>query len=250
MDMKFKEQFMQLWPKYFNDAELPITWYYTDEEVDAEFVEPPAESVRRCLIGDLVKVRRGVSRYFNFGSVGCPGGQLYLGFRHKFWRTFPDVLSCGIPGKFEGERYKKSPDLVREIMEQVPPFEAPGRFIVFKRWDKLEESDSAEVVVFFAQADVLAGLFTLANFDEGEPDGVISPWGSGCASIVRYPYFEKDSDRPRGVIGMLDTSSRPYVPGDAITFSVPMKKFVTMVANMKESFLITDSWKKVQKRIG
>jgi hypothetical protein len=28
-----------------------------------------------------------------------------------------------------------------------------------------------------------------------------------------------------------------------------MKKFVRMVGNMDESFLITDSWKKVQKRI-
>jgi hypothetical protein len=29
-----------------------------------------------------------------------------------------------------------------------------------------------------------------------------------------------------------------------------MNKFLRMIENMEESFLITDSWKKVQKRIG
>jgi len=28
-----------------------------------------------------------------------------------------------------------------------------------------------------------------------------------------------------------------------------MNKFVTMIGNMEESFLITDTWKKLQKRI-
>jgi hypothetical protein len=28
-----------------------------------------------------------------------------------------------------------------------------------------------------------------------------------------------------------------------------MKRFVTMIGNMEQSFLITDTWKKLQKRI-
>ena len=39
----------------------------------------------------------------------------------------------GIPGKLEGERYKKTPEMVKETMEGWPVFKAPGRFIVFKR---------------------------------------------------------------------------------------------------------------------
>ena len=73
--------------------------------------------------------------------------------------------------------------------------------------------------------------------------------GSGCSSIVSYPYLEKDSPHPRAVIGMFDPSARPYVPKDILSFSVPMKRFVTMIGNMEESFLITDTWKKLQKRI-
>jgi hypothetical protein len=106
------------------------------------------------------------------------------------------------------------------------------------------------VVIFFAQPDVLSGLFTLANFDEAEPNGVFTPFGSGCSSIVQYPYLEGRSERPRGVIGMFDISARPFVPRDVLIFSVPMIKLSGMVQNMDESFLITDSWRKVQERIG
>jgi hypothetical protein len=48
---------------------------------------------------------------------------------------------------------------------------------------------------------------------------------------------------------MFDVSARPFVPGDVLTFSAPMNKFSRMVENMEESFLVTDSWKKVQERI-
>jgi hypothetical protein len=48
---------------------------------------------------------------------------------------------------------------------------------------------------------------------------------------------------------MFDVSARPWVPEDVLTFSVPMNKFIGMVGNMEESFLITPSWSKVNKRI-
>ena len=162
---------------------------------------------------------------------------------------FEYFLSYGIPGKIEGERYKKSPELVRETMKRQPAFTAPGAFIVFKRWDRLAESDYPDVVIFFAAPDVLSGLFTLSGFDEAEADAVFSPFGAGCSTIVQYPYLEKDAERPRAVMGMLDVSARPCVTSDVVTLAAPMKKFVRMVGNMEESFLITGSWKKVRRRI-
>jgi hypothetical protein len=163
--------------------------------------------------------------------------------------NFEYFLSCGIPGKLEGERYKKSPELVKEAMKKAPQFDAPGKFIVFKRWDQLDESDDPQVVILFAEADVLSGLFTLANFDQIDPNGVFAPFAAGCGSIVHYPYLEKDSRNPRGVLGMFDVSARPCVPQHMLTFSVPMSKFVGMIDNMEESFLITPSWGKVRARI-
>ena len=247
MDLAIKEKFMKLWKKYFNNAELPLIFYYSDTGEEAKIVKPG--SLSRCLVGTLEEVRDGRSLSFNSDSIGCPGGKRYAGFAEKIRPDFEYFLSCGIPNKVEGERYKKSPELVREIVKNWPAFKAPKAFIVFKRWDKLTGEDNPEVVIFFAKPDVLAGLFTLANFDESHPEGVFTPMGSGCSSIITYPYLEKDLPHPRGVIGMSDPSARPYVPMNMLTFSVPMKKLVTMMDNMEESFLITNTWKVLQRRI-
>ena len=247
MDMGIKDRFTTLWRKYFHNAELPITFYYSHRDGLAELVKPG--SVARCVIGALVEVRKGCSFSFNTNSVGCFGGRRYLGFAEGLTPDFEYFLSCGIPGKMEGERYKKSPELVKEIMENQPDFKAPAPFIIFKRWDNLAKEDNPEVVIFFAQADVLSGLFTLVNFDESEPEGVFTPMGSGCSSIVSYPYLEKDSRHPRAVLGMFDPSTRPYLPKDVLSFSLPMTKFVGMIENMEESFLTTETWKKLRKRI-
>jgi uncharacterized protein (DUF169 family) len=248
MDSRFKERFTELWRKYFAGAELPITFYYTNNAGSIELVKAPA--VHQCLIGVLSRVRNGQSLCFDADSIGCAGGKRYTGFKQEIMPNFEYFLSCGIPGEMEGERYKKSPELVREVMKRMPSFEAPASFIVFKRWDSLEESDHPEVVIFYAKPDVLSGLFTLANYDEMESNGVFAPFGAGCSSIVLYPYLEKDAQRPRGVVGMFDVSARPWVQKDDLTFAVPVSKFSRMVENMEESFLITSSWDKVKKRIG
>jgi hypothetical protein len=112
-------------------------------------------------------------------------------------------------------------------------------------WD----NDKPLVAIFFAPPDVLSGLFTLANFDEPQPNGVIAPFCAGCASIVDLPLKELKSSEPRAVLGMFDVSARPCVPSNVLTFAVPWTKYVRMVDNMKESFLITKSWNKVRARI-
>ena len=247
MDIKLKEDFIELWRRYFDGAELPIAFYYTAEEGHAELARPG--SVPMCAIEALSLVRKGRAFCFNAESIGCFGGKRYLGFREEIRPDFEYFLSCGIPGKVEGERYKKTPQLVAQSVKLAPTFKAPARFIVFKRWDLLEKSDEPEVIVFFASPDVLSGLFTLASFDEAEPNGVFTPFGSGCSSIVQYPYLEKNSVRPKAVIGLFDVSARPFVPENTLTFSVPMNRFVSMVSNMEESFLATNSWRAVHRRI-
>jgi uncharacterized protein (DUF169 family) len=247
VDNNIKETFLKQWDRYFGEAELPITFYYTDQEGLAKLAKP--SSRHQCLIGALAKVRRGQSLCFNAKSIGCFGGKRYLGFSRRMMPNFEYFLSCGIPGEVEGERYKKSPEMVEEVMQNLPQFKAPARFIVFKRWDMLEESDDPSVVIFFAKADVLSGLFTLANYDEVEENGVITPFGAGCSTIVMYPYLEHDTDRPRAVLGMFDVSARPFVSKEILTLAVPMNKFERMIENMDESFLITPSWDKVKKRI-
>ncbi len=247
MDSSLRQRFAERWQRYFPGAELPIAFYYAAEPGSATPARPRGRS---CLICDLAPVRDGASLAFDVEAVGCGGGKRYLGFVSELRPGFEYFLSCGLPGEMEGERYKKSPELVRELLAHMPRFDAPARYIVFKRWDRLEEGDAPAVVVFFAQPDVLSGLFTLSGYDEAEPQAVVAPFASGCASIVYYPYLERGTPRARAVLGMFDVSARPCVPAHVLTLAIPWSRFVRMVDNMDESFLITGSWQKVRARIG
>ena len=246
MNEELKDKFLRLWPKYFSDAELPITFFYTDDaQVTRECLTNPEH---RCVIANLVEVRNGTPLRLEADTVECSGGKRYLGFSHMLRANFEFFLSYGIPGELEGERYKKSPELVRRMMKQSADFTAPRKFIIFKRFDLVNQTENPEVVIFFAPPDVLSGLFTLSSYDEAD-SGVIAPFSAGCGSIVLYPYLENAAKKPRCVLGMFDPSARPYVPEDVLSFSVPMTKFVRMVGNMEESFLITPTWDKIRERM-
>lgn len=246
MDMTVQQAFQERWRRFFGEAELPLGFYYTDAEGRGEILPPQG---RACIIADLAEARQGRPLAFAAEDVKCAGGRRYLGFSQTLRPNFAHFLSCGIPGTLEGERYKKTPELVTEHLKRQPSFTAPGRFAVFKRWDLLQAEDNPAVIIFFASPDVLAGLFTLANFDEKDPHGVIVPFGSGCSAIMQYPYQESLAARPRAVLGMFDVSARPFVPADRLTLAVPWRKFVSMGENMEESFLITGSWEQVRRRI-
>lgn len=246
MNIELKERFLELWKTWFGDAELPFTFYYTTGDGGAEWATKPKG--RSCLICELAKVRKGRSVVYNAEAVACGGGKRYLGFSKTMRPEFDYFLSCGNE-RMEGERYIRTPEMVNKLMSELPHLPVKGKNIVFKRWDKLEETDEPEVVIFFATPDVLSGLFTLANFDQTDPNTTISPFGSGCASIVFRPYLEGLSDNPRAVIGMFDPSARPCVPANVLSFAVPMKRFEKMMGYMQESFLITPTWTTVKKRI-
>jgi uncharacterized protein (DUF169 family) len=247
MDLKVKTHFLKQWEKYFGKTELPITFFYSPNLSNATIADPPKG--RSCLICELAAVRKGKSVAYNKGVLRCGGARRYLGYDEGMRPDFEYFLSCGIPGKMEGERYIQTPDMVREIMKNIYTLPGEGKFTIFKRWDMLEKADEPEAVIFFAKPDVLSGLFTLANYDQVEGRGVIAPFGSGCSSIVYHPYLENRKDGAKAILGMFDPSARPCVPDNTLSLSVPMKKFVKMISFMDESFLITETWKTLRKRI-
>jgi hypothetical protein len=247
MNKEIKEKFITLWDRFFGGPELPITFYYTNDPDRAEYA--PSPKGHRCIIGDLESVRKGNSQLFDINNLGCPGSKRYLGYTNTLAPNFEFFLSCGIPGQLEGERYKKNPDLVKKFLQKHTFFEAPAQYIVFKRWDALDESDNPDAVIFFARPDVIAGLFTLANFDSSEFSQVITPFGSGCMMTVMFPYLECQKDEPRAILGMNDPSARPFVQEDVFTIAMPVKKLLKMTDYMEESFLITPSWEKILRRM-
>jgi hypothetical protein len=241
-----KARFLELWARYFPGAELPVTFFRSDDPHGAS-PNRPAKGWR-CFIGDLAAVRAGASVYYEPETLGC--GTRFLGFGTGALRPqFAEFISCGVPGGIEGERYKQTPEIVKAGLEQVPFLPAGTRYVVLKRWDALEEGDTPEVVIFFATPDVLSGLFTWAGFDEIAMEAVAAPFGAGCASIVQYPLMEAEKERPRAILGMFDVSARPRVPQNVLTFAVPWAKFERMLDNADETFLTTKSWARVRRRI-
>jgi hypothetical protein len=134
-----------------------------------------------------------------------------------------------------------SPELVREYLKNSKPFEAPAKYLDFKRWDRLVENDNPAVVIFFASYDVLSGLFTLANYDWSDPCGVIAPMGAGCSSIIYYPLEEVDLEKPRCILGMFDVSgcSRKILLVKNLFLFLHPSSVILLVQNYHAQFRIT-----------
>ncbi|NVO20335.1 MAG: DUF169 domain-containing protein [Bacteroidetes bacterium] len=246
MELKLVEEFTEKWAHFFPGVELPLAVWYTDTPDGMEQVFP--EKGQHCMIAQMNKAREGKAICFGKGSIACGGGNRYCGFSQKLRPGFEYFLSYGNE-TLEGERYKKSPELVEKWLKNYPPFEAPGKFLAIKRWDLLESNEEPFAVIFLATPDVLSGLFTLANYEDESSNGVICPMGAGCMTVFQVPFFENQKEKPSAILGMFDVSARPSVGANELSFAVPMKRFTQMISNMEESFLITESWVKVQNRI-
>ncbi len=247
MDTELRDEFIRLWQAFFPEEELPITFELCRESGDV--MKAPVPKGWRCLICDLFKVRKGTPLLFDQAALSCSGAQFFCGYATERRPDFRYFLSYGKPGVVEGERYKRTPELVDEAdmkMEHIP---SQGKFLLFKRWDQLNPADDPDVVIFFARPEALSGLFTLANFDQADPNGVICPFSSGCGATIYYPWLEQQKEKPRAVLGMFDPSARPCVGTDVMTIAIPMEKFSRMIGYMEESFLITGTWEKVKKKM-
>jgi uncharacterized protein (DUF169 family) len=248
MNEILKNDFIQRWKKYFNNASLPVAIFFSNELHNAE----PAKKFQahHCMIADFTQAFRGRSLAFNAENIGCGGGLRYCGYADQLRPGFEYFLSYGIEGKMEGERYKKNPEIVSELMKNTPNRKAPATWLIVKPFELLDADDKPEVILFFATPDVLAGLFTLANYDRTDLYGVKAPFCAGCGSIIQYPLLENEKEQPDCILGMFDSSARPHVQAGQLSFAIPMKRFETLVAYMDESFLITRTWDVMNNRIG
>jgi uncharacterized protein (DUF169 family) len=244
VDMKEYEKFYER----LGLSEHPLGVFYSDEE--------PGQGIRpkggghECMIALLKRARHhGETVYFDETHIGCAGGAYYMGFRPMSMPKIEYFLSCGIPGEMEGERYIKTPELAREYFASTKPRIAPAKYGIFRALDKLAPSEEPEVIIFFAPPDVLSGLVVLTGYASERADAVRLPFSSGCGSIVTHPLKEGEKENPQAILGMFDVSARPFVEPNILTLAMPTKLLLTLLNNQDESFLITNSWKKVRERI-
>jgi len=147
-----------------------------------------------------------------------------------------------------GERYVKSPELVRRFLEQMPITDIPAKYVIFKPLKDVDPDETPVVVIFPVNADQLAALTVLANYARESIESVIIPFAAGCQSIGIFSYREAASANPRAVIGLVDLSARKnvrrHLGRDVMTFTVPFAMFREMEADAAESFLGKEEWRK------
>ncbi len=246
----------------------PFGMFYTDTEPESGFVPKEGAVFSHemeqhkeldfstlfqnwsCVLGNIWLARKKESAaYFEARRFGCVGGSFYLGFHKPQLEFISYYVSTGIPGKFHGERYLPSPEAARRFFREVDPRPAPARFCVFKPLGLFNENETPEIVIFFARAEVVAGLSTLAAFVTEDFEVVVSPFGAGCSHIVTWPLYYLQHGKLRAVLGGWDPSDRKFMKTDEMTFAIPYEMFQMFLEKWEGSFLQEDTWGGVKKKI-
>lgn len=229
-----------------------------------------------CVMWFAAHAAKGKTAVADIKTFGCFGGGVGLGFGNQY-KNFPGgeegfchFLSSGNADRkggmeaaekikpymtkesydnfLHGERYVKSPALVKKFLESLPLTEIPKQYVVFQPLDDVDtKKEKPQTVIYFVNPDQLSALVVLANYGRGDNENVIIPYAAGCQTIGIYPYREAKSAKPRAVIGLTDLSARVYVRkqlGDPhlMTFSVPFAFFEEMEQNVPGSFLERHTW--------
>ena len=216
-------------------APLPIAFGYSDTPVSE------IRSVPKCLVGSISNVRHGNSLTLSAENVICGGGGLYTAFTEMPERV-PIFVS-------EVEHYKKTKEMVVDYVRGLNIELTQKPYLNFVSIDNLKEWSDAEVLLFFATPDMLAGLCSWAFYDNNSADAVVTQFSSGCASIVTRAISENKSGGRSCFIGMLDPSARPLIPENELTFTIPMCRLMEMLETMDDSSLYQKAFSALRRRI-
>lgn len=242
-------------------AEEPMGIYYTDKKPATGFTPRRQISLSRlpeesdgemnwisCVLGKVRRARREkVAAYFDHEHYGCLGGAFFMGFKHYYEPFEPALLSTGIPGKFEGERYVDSPEKGKAFYEAFEPPEATAPVMVIQPLSLFKENEHPEIVVFFPDRAAMIGLNALTVFLTSDPESVRMPFGVGCCGMISWPrkYFQQG--KRLAVIGGFDINCLKYLKENELTYAVPFELFLEMLEMWPQSMLGTKAWKKIKK---
>jgi uncharacterized protein (DUF169 family) len=260
----------------------PVAIVLTDDKPDG--ARQFKEGKWGCIMDMLAAAVRGSQVVFDRKTSGCALGGTSLGFGSLYEELFGPLpggvecyhyllsvgneqweegkktadlvkpfLSDELHYRFvRGERFRKTPELVKKYLECVPTTVVPYEYVVFKPLSQVDpEKEDPEVVVLLADADQLSALVALANYGRGDTDNVIIPHVSGCQSISAYPFKEAQSERPRAVVGLVDLYARSqikrHLKDDFFSFAVPFAMFQEMEANVPGGFFEERAWEELRR---
>ena len=125
-------------------AELPIAFWYSDR------MEASTEKVTGCLFKCMKQVRDGKTVSLSNETITCGGGKFYTGFTEMPERV-PGFVSLK-------EKYKKTPEMVVDFVNELQIPKADKAYLHFARIDKIPSFDEVEGVLFLPTPDILSGL--------------------------------------------------------------------------------------------
>lgn len=216
--------------------------------------EPPEQAVQfrkgvwGCVIAMMNAVSKGKTAAFNKETVVCAGGRAGLGIQKFELGNIEYFLSTGREGLKKGELYKRDPELARCYIQNMPVIET-NDFVVLKPLSQVQEHEEPKIIVFMVNVDQLSGLVTLANYDQETQDNVKLSFGAGCAQSILYGLDAAQKNQSACYIGLTDPSARKCIPKDILSFTVPFKRYLEMEKCVDSSFLQTDTWRTILKRI-
>ena len=231
---------------------FPVAMILTDDK--PENAIHFTEGVWSCVIAMLSAAAGGKTAVFDRKTVGCQGGSIGLGFCDQF--TGPPggiefFLSTGRGEGFpDGEGYKKTPELAKSFVENLPTTIIPTEYMVFTPLNEVDAAKQTPTLVsVLCNPDQLSALVVLANYGRPTSDNVIVEHGAGCHTVFLLPYRESLQERQRAVIGLTDITVRPIVDKELLSFTAPWDMWLEMEENVSGSFLDKKDWRKVMARL-
>ncbi len=190
--------------------------------------------------GETLVVRRSADD-FGKPTHGCPGLQRSLGLGGPYPPWMANFLTDGANGAPMGEGLKASPALAQAYLDRARRLSPSGDSLLLGPL-RLEAWPAVRSVTFFADADRLSALMTLAAYWSAEPDEVIAPFSSGCGLLWRE--LVQDG-RERAVLGCTDIAMRRYLPPELLSLTVGPERLERMLGYPDGAFLGRTWWREL-----
>ena len=210
-----------------------------------------------CIYRAFDKVLQGHTLVTGLGYCGCKGFECNSGLKDEVPHIpggFGLFLSKGSDQLWtpDGERFKCDEDVAYGMFHMLPKdVMRDDRGGVYNgiKFEPYKEGLDCDVVVCFCNPDQLSALIVLHGYDKKEFDRVIATTASGCASMLRIPFAELESDKPRAVITGTDLAQRKYRDENEISIAIPAKDFSYMMSVTDECFFHAPVWKPIRNRL-